>query len=703
MKHHATLSSGFARLRRAQTVSTVIRSALRAFAIAAITTLASAPEAEAQDTPVPNGPVGLKRVGPVNAYNGFPFWYEDTTGLKLGVCQDPNNCFFGANPLAPVTFPQSVADAVAGNFNYPDEVFFYAIENLEITRLPSRARVMYHVAIEGAFASGDVMPGQQVVFARLRIRLRDVAPESLYTIRHPYGEEVLESEPDGSIFYTRDIGLSVGNFGGAVYGDIGPFLVPTGFNRNSPKGTLLSNGGLTLETVEGSPIGRNYVEYEGPGLGALFPALVVDPTNPDRIRSSLFAMQGQVAEKYGVGIDDAYYSATGNAATSTLASSVTVHAQSAEGQNMIVRAQDGSWAPMQENTNTPGHYFAKVDLGETNSALPSDLEVRNVSDAPFTSKAMATIPDLVSVQSATFTLGQNGSPSALAVAVTSTDQSQSRQVDIEIPDVNFAVTGLTGSVGDATINQPLPATYVPPTEVTIRSSGGGEATFPLEILGPGKTTQTPPTAGPIANAGADLGFDPANLVEIRTVITLNASASSGNIANFMWSPPLAGFEIDAVASQGSQLVGLVTAAGDLVFSVTVIDDAGRASTDSVIVHVTDSNQVQDVITVTAARYDLGRQLWDVTGDTNVWWDQRMDVYFALLDETGAVIRDVNGAPVKDVNRRIGSAFAGDLGLWRFRAPASIFRPEMIPTGLDTTVVVESALGGKASFVYRVSR
>jgi hypothetical protein len=638
--------------------------------------------------------VGLKRVGPIDDYVGHPYWFEDTTGLKLGICKNTANCFFAANPMAPLSFPQTVADARAGNFNWPDEVFYYGAENLEIAALPLRARVLWHVSVQGAFATGAVMPGQQIAFARLRIRLRGLAPESAYTIRHPYGEDVLVTDVDGGVFYSRDIGGGVGDFTGALYGDLGPFLVPTGFNRNSPKGTFLSNGGLTLETVEGSPIGRNFVEYEGPGIGQLFPGLRVNG-NPDLIRSSVFSMQGQVAEQYGVGIDDAYYSAAGNSADSTLATTVSVFAQSAEGQNMIARASNSAWVPMQESA-TPGHYFAQIDLGGANSALPSNLEVRNVSDTPVTSRGRATLTDLVTVHGASYTIGQGGNPSTLAVEVSSTDTSRSRTVDLEFGD--FQVTpGTTGGQGDAAISQPVPATYVPPTSVTVRSSAGGVTTFPLQILGAGKNTQTPQTPGPSANAGIDQSVD------IRTVITLNANASTGNIVNYMWAPPIAGFEIDAVASQGAQLVGLVTQAGDLTFTLTVLDDAGRASTDTVVVHVTDPNTVHDVITITAARFDVGRQLWDVVGTSTVEWNQRVDLYFALLDETGLLVRDANGNPVKDPNRRIGAAIVGALGAWRYRLPVTILQPENVPTGLDTTVIAESALGGSATIVFRASR
>ncbi len=667
---------------------------MRGLALAAVACIPFASDASAQDTPTPRGPVGLKRVGPVDDYYGYPYWYEDTTSLKLGICKNEAHCFFAANPLAPLSFPQTIADAEAGNFNWPDEMFYYALENLEIAPLPSRARVLFHVAVEGAFATGDVMPGQQVVFTRLRIRLRGLRPESAYTIRHPYGEEVLETDIDGGLFYTRDIGLAVGNFQGALYGDVGPFLVPTGFSRNAPKGTYLSDGGLTLETVEGSPIGRNYVEYEGPGIGLMFPSLAVNG-DINKIRSNVFSMQGQVAEQFGVGIDDAYYSATGNAADSTLATTVSVFAQSAEGQSMIARAQNGNWVPMQEVGNT-GHYFAQIDLGSSNSALPSNLEVRNANDAPFTSKAKATLPDLVTVHGATYTVGANGNPSTLAVDVTSTDRSVSRTVDVEFGD--FQVTpGITGGLGDAAISQPVPATYVPPTDVTVRSSAGGIATFPIEVVGGGKQPQNPQTPGPVANAGLD------QAVDIRTVITLNGSASQGNIVSYLWGPPLSGFEIDAVATQGAQLVGTVTLAGQLTFTLTVIDNAGRASTDTVVVTVTDNNAVTDVISITAARYDAGRQLWDVVGTSNFTWDQRVDIYFALLDEFGTVVRDANGVALKDPNRRIGAAFVGDLGIWRYRGQATILRPESVPTGLDNTIVVESALGGKATVVFRVSR
>src|SRR5215470_101339 len=70
----------------------------------------------------------LARVGPVDRNNGFPQWYQDSTGLAVNACL-PNaqeladgTCLVTAdmltNPAAPIAFPN----------NFPDEFFFYALD-----------------------------------------------------------------------------------------------------------------------------------------------------------------------------------------------------------------------------------------------------------------------------------------------------------------------------------------------------------------------------------------------------------------------------------------------------------------------------------------------------------------------------------------------------------------------------------------------
>jgi hypothetical protein len=648
------------------------RGLLASAAIAAISTMPAAQ--------VPNGPEGLKAVGPTNPYNGYPYWYEDHRGIRLGICADPNRCFFGANPSRAVHFPQSMEEALAGDFNWPDELFYFAAENLEIATLPARARVMFHVAIEGAMANEEVIPGDQTSFARLRIRLRDMQPNSEYTIKHPYGEEVITTEADGSAFYTRDIGLQVGVFTGALYGDVGPFLLPVGFDPQSPPGTYLSDGGLTLERVTGSPIGRNYVQYEGPGIGNDFPNLRLpaaegpDPTtDTDVIRSELFSLQGQIAAQNGVGIEESYYTAQGTAPNMT--TGVVVFARSAPGQELMARVAGSTWVTMAENADT-GTYLAKLGLGSNNAVIPSDLEVINVSDTPISLAQQADISDLVTVQSASYTIGGN-----LVVAAASSDRSASRQMSVRAADY-FSAPQLTAGLGDANFNLQLPVTFVPPTDVQVTSSAGGSVVFPLHVLGAGKTPAAAPTTGPVADAGVDM------TVDLNTVIELNGAASQGDIARYGWLAPAIGFEKDNATSIGSVLRGRVVQAGDLSFQLTVVDIHGQLSTDTVVVHVNPGPAVVDNITVLTARYSARRDNWLVTGSSSELLGQDVSIYFAMPDP-------VTGQLVKDPTRLIGTATVDEVGGWRYREGNT--RPEQAPGAGDTSLFVESALGGTATF------
>src|SRR5262249_62008885 len=88
-------------------------------------------------------------------------------------------------------------------------------------------------ALEGSFANGgQVLPGDQVVFSRIRVRTLGATPGGAYTITHPYGVEVLTADALGTVNFTQDsprlpVGL-VGPalaFGSAITGGrVGPFL-----------------------------------------------------------------------------------------------------------------------------------------------------------------------------------------------------------------------------------------------------------------------------------------------------------------------------------------------------------------------------------------------------------------------------------------------------------------------------------------------
>src|SRR3954451_3626315 len=113
-------------------------------------------------TPGAAGPQGLVAVGHVNASNGFPDWYRDSNGVDLMPCDDPQDKYCGGavpapDPTQPPTFP--------GNF--PDE-FFYQQAGADSLVSAGGNKVLAEFDLEGAFASGPVMNGDQILFSRIR-------------------------------------------------------------------------------------------------------------------------------------------------------------------------------------------------------------------------------------------------------------------------------------------------------------------------------------------------------------------------------------------------------------------------------------------------------------------------------------------------------------------------------------------------------
>src|SRR5262249_38127765 len=110
--------------------------------------------------------------GPADPANGFPQWYQDESGTRVVLCDDQNDplCVLPTapegsyNPLLPMSFP--------GNF--PSELFWWnADAGIDTTNAVSgddvRARLV--LAQEAAFVTEDPIPGDQIAFGRIRIRV----------------------------------------------------------------------------------------------------------------------------------------------------------------------------------------------------------------------------------------------------------------------------------------------------------------------------------------------------------------------------------------------------------------------------------------------------------------------------------------------------------------------------------------------------
>lgn len=253
---------------------------------------------------------GLERVGPTSPTNGYPTWYQDKTGVTLEFCQPQSAAeleggwclLLPGDTTAPETFPAPFAD----------EHFYWAadasIANLGATLV---------LGMEGAFAVGPVVNGDQIVFARVRFRF-DAPQTGTYRIYHPYGTDVVEGVAGERVFVTEDIGIlcAQGQFDCALHGRIGPFLLAS----NSPGGPELPPVAgpvpgkmyiadpARLGPVTGSPLGQNFFRIEGPGgvilgetsdfslMGRLYQNAMGGRVTVDRARYALAsgAAQGKV-------------------------------------------------------------------------------------------------------------------------------------------------------------------------------------------------------------------------------------------------------------------------------------------------------------------------------------------------------------------------------------------------------------------------
>lgn len=216
----------------------------------------------------------LQAVGPVSAANGFPVWYEDTNNLRLDLCLDQNGfCLTEEpNPALPISFPD----------NFGPEAFWWAGE-AAVTNAGINGLLV--LAMEAAFVNEDPIPGDQVAFARIRIRV-DVPVDGSYTVTHPYGVITFPNVTVAAgINVTQDIGnfLTPGPLGdftvalgddpaqaGTVNADgrsIGPFLTRAdGLTFADPlTGNRYISSPLAPTTVTGSPFLTNFFRIEGPG------------------------------------------------------------------------------------------------------------------------------------------------------------------------------------------------------------------------------------------------------------------------------------------------------------------------------------------------------------------------------------------------------------------------------------------------------
>ena len=302
----------------------------------------------------------LQAAGPIVPANGFPQYYQDASGLTLTQCLDTTGVcgIVVPNSLIPLAFPS----------NFPVEFFFWDATTVMATNSGGQALVNF--SMTAGFSANLVAAGDQVVFARMRVRIDNLQAGATYRITHPFGVDSFVALGAGArgINRTVDIGLCPGDFQGALNGRIGPFLVWDAAESTPPAGYIGDPN--VLHTVVGSPVGTNFVRIEGPNIGG---------PGVNLIETNRFALTGKLETApvpQPVTAERASYTRTptGNA--------IALYVQSVASASLTAESSTIAPTTLAKDPLT-GRFFGYLTQA-AGATLPSSLTIRNVADASAT-------------------------------------------------------------------------------------------------------------------------------------------------------------------------------------------------------------------------------------------------------------------------------------------------------------------------------
>ena len=479
-------------------------------------------------------PTKMLAVGPTSPDNGFPVWYKDSNNLSVGLCLDIDNPFCalaGAgvpDENQPVSFPD----------NFPDETF-YQLAQSTIT-LPGGSTAVLVNDVEAAFGGdGSPVPGQQITFGRVRIRIT-TPTTGHYVITHPYGVDAFDvtDAATRNINFTEDIGIgSPGNFTGALNSRINPYLRwDTGLVKG-PDGASYLGDGVTPHAVTGSDLNTNFFRIDGPDIGG--PGI-------NTIQTNLFTLQGRVATNSGVSPTSVTY-------TRTDTTGGVIDAFATSNPDQVIQVKGTGISTTTLKAGVVGRYFGRVAY--TGANPPASVQVVNTSDRPPTVQTV-TVTDQVVVTKAAY----NSDTGQFVVNATSSDTATPPTLTV----VGFGNLTAGAATFDLT-------DQVPPGFVTVSSSKSGSATAPVTVTGAAFAPE-PVTA----QAPATLTVQQGQQVQLDGSSSLNATG-------FSWAQ-VAGTPTVTLSNANTAIASFTApaTATTLTFRLTVQGPGGPKTTDEVV-------------------------------------------------------------------------------------------------------------------------
>ncbi len=415
---------------------------------------------------------GLSTVGAVNPGYGFPQYYQDKSGVALEPCLVTPN-----DPANPVADPCALTGTLAGGdasaivfpTNFPDELF-YNLTSSVISGIGgvARNRAVLTMALEGAFATGAVAEGQQIVFARFRLRVDGLTPGETYVLTYPYGVKSFQADLSGVINFTDDQGcLTAGCAFDSVLTstNIGPFLQWDPAESAPPPG-YVGDPNIT-HTVVGSPFNTNIFRLGGPNVGGV---------GIDLIETNQFSLLGKVYSgtvATALTVDRASYSRTDSANAK-----ISVFARSSGDATLIASGVGIPTTTMTKDV-TSGRFFATI-LPTDPTSLPAFIQV--TASAPQSSPVVRESPlvDEVAIVSANFDEARG----VLAIQATSSDASLRPMLSAStsLPTQPLGTFDATGTL--------MFDTTVPSSSITVTSASGGVHTMSVTLIPQPITTTT---------------------------------------------------------------------------------------------------------------------------------------------------------------------------------------------------------------------
>jgi len=332
-------------------------------------------------------------IGPLNPQNGFPLSVQDSTGLTVEMCLDPNLCI--SDPVIPGNvFSEQIGFGAEG---------FWAAADAELTTAAGiDARLI--TGVEAAFLTEVPRDGDQFPFTRLRIRI-DIPQAGIYNVTHPWGQEIYTIETPGRRAVNDSFDFSFA--ANSVHqGRIGPILRwDSDLPVTDAQGAEYIGNPAVLHTVTGSPCNTNFFRIEAVELDGVTP-LAIDPGDSDGIggtssvQTSLFSVSGKVftqTEPTALAANRTTYARQADSA-----GQVDIFATSEASANVTVSG--GPNLPAGENPltgNGDGLFFTSLLL-EDAATLPKVVSVTAGSSGKTPTRLLSLLTDKVDITRAEY-------------------------------------------------------------------------------------------------------------------------------------------------------------------------------------------------------------------------------------------------------------------------------------------------------------